>query len=254
MWASCEEAFTVERDAHWWALMAAVLLEDKIERLSCSLSCSCQWSGSHWHSGSCRHSGSHWQRSRTVGCQTKLPKVASHQRGTNWRLVKTPSPIQLRWRVTFKDSPREDARAEELPLLTWGDEELIGEPSDWSRPEARPEKEDLECPLALDPLLQEFLSGGDAPWASDGMEDDPQQTLIPEPFSLRNAEWICWHTQQLDMPAWWQELQEVPELDNIQEFARKVWASVQIPKARCHASKVENDYSTLPAPYSLDRD
>ena len=34
----CEEALAVARDAYWQALMAAVLLEDKVERLSYSLS------------------------------------------------------------------------------------------------------------------------------------------------------------------------------------------------------------------------
>ena len=91
--------------------------------------------------------------------------------------------------VTFEDSPREDARAEELPLLTWGDEEGTEEPSDWSRPEARPEEEDLKCPPAHDPLIQEFLSG-EVPWAGDWMEDNPQQILMPEQV----GGWclICW--------------------------------------------------------------
>ena len=31
-----------------------------------------------------------------------------------------PSPMQLRWWVTFEDSLREDSRAEKPPLLTWG--------------------------------------------------------------------------------------------------------------------------------------
>ena len=60
--------------------------------------------------------------------------------------------------------------------------------------------------------------------------------------------------RQLDTLAWWWELKEVPNQDNLQEFTRRVWASFQVPKARCHASKVDNDHSTPPAPCSLDRD
>ena len=51
-----------------------------------------------------------------------------------------------------------------------------------------------------------------------------------------------------------QELREVPSQDNVQEFPRRVWASFQVPKARCHAPKVNNDYSAPLAPHYLDRD
>ena len=63
-----------------------------------------------------------------------------------------------------------------------------------------------------------------------------------------------WCMQQLDTLAWWQELKEVPGQDNLQEFARRVQVSFQVPKARCYASKVDNDYSAPPAHHSLDRD
>ena len=50
---SCEEALAVVRDAHWQVLAAMALLEDKIGRLSCSLSHGHQCSGSHRCLGSC---------------------------------------------------------------------------------------------------------------------------------------------------------------------------------------------------------
>ena len=37
------------------------------------------------------------------------------------------------------------------------------------------------------------------------------------------------------MLAWWWELREVPSQDDIKEFARRAWASFQVPKVRCHA-------------------
>ena len=46
---------------------------------------------------------------------------------------------------------------------------------------------------------------------------------------MQSAECIRWHTQ-LDMPAWWWELKEVPDQNNLQEFAQKVWASFEVPK------------------------
>ena len=187
-WDSCEETLAVVRDTHWQALVAAALLEDRIERLCHFLSHGHQCSGSQWHSGSHRHSGIHWQRSQTVGCQTKVPQLVSYQGETKRRQAQSPSPMWLRQQVTFEDSPGEDAIAEELPLLTLRDEEGTEEPSDWSRPEAWPEEEDLKCPPALDPLIQEFLPGGEVPWASDRIEDKPQQTSMSEPSPPEN----CW--------------------------------------------------------------
>ena len=68
----CEEALAVARDAHQRALAAAALLEDKIERMSHSLSHSCQCSGSCRSLGSCQQ-----RRSQTPDHQNKVPQVAS---------------------------------------------------------------------------------------------------------------------------------------------------------------------------------
>ena len=140
------------------------------------------------------------------------------------------------------------------PSTGLGDEEVMGEPSDWSQPKARLQEGDLGCPPTLNPQAQEFLTEGETPWAGDGPEDDPQWTSMPEPFPQKNNEWVHWHAQHVEMPMWWQELQEVPSQSDIKEFTQRVCVSLQVPKAKCHASKVENDYSVLPAPQSLDRD
>ena len=88
--------------------------------------------------------------------------------------------------------------------------------------------------------------------AGMGMGDGLPQTSMSEPSPMEGAKWIKWHVRQLDMPTWWQELKEVPNQDNLQEFTRRVQASFQVPKVRCHASKVDNDHSMLLAPHSLD--
>ena len=54
------------------------------------------------------------------------------------------------------------------------------------------EDEFLKCPPAPDPQVQEFLTG-EAPKASDGLEDDPPQTATPDPSPKRHNEWIHWH-------------------------------------------------------------
>ena len=100
---SCKEALAMARDAHQLALVAAALLEDKIKSLSHSLSHGC--SGSYWHSGSHRHLGSHQQQSRTANHKTKVPQVASCQGEPTRKWAQPPSPVQLRWWVTYKDSP-----------------------------------------------------------------------------------------------------------------------------------------------------
>ena len=128
---SCKEALAVARDAHQQTLAATALLEEKIKRLSHSLSCGHQCSGSH------RHLASHQWRSQTGSHQTKVPQVEAHQGESSRRWTQSPSPMQTRWLVTFEDSPRENARAEEPPLLTRGDKEGTRKPSDWSQPEAR---------------------------------------------------------------------------------------------------------------------
>ena len=193
MWGSCEEALAVARDAHWQALVAAALLEDKVERLSCSLSCSHQCSGSHRCSGSCR------QRPQAGSHQNKAPQVDACKEESSRRSAQSPSPVWLRQWVTFEDSPGEDVRGEEPPLLAWADDKGTGEPSDWSQPEPRMEEEDLECPPTLDPWVQEFLAG-EVSWASNRSEDNPQQTLMPELSPQRNNEWIHWCTQHVEMP------------------------------------------------------
>ena len=80
------------------------------------------------------------------------------------------------------------------------------------------------------------------------------QTSMPEPSPMEGTEGIKWHAWQLDMPALWQGLKEVPSQDNLQEFTRRVWASFELPKMQCCASKVDNYHSALPAHHSLDRD
>ena len=74
-------------------------------------------------------------------------------------------------------------------------------PSDWSRP-ARNQARwgGPQCVhMILDSLVQEFLLGGDAPWAGDRMEDNSQQTSTPEPSPQSTSEWIGRFEQQVNI-------------------------------------------------------
>ena len=134
-------------------------------------------------------------------------------------------------------------------MPTWRDEGSPGDQSDWSRPE----EEDLKCLLPLEPHVQEFLRGEMLP-VDAGLGDGLPQTSTPEFSPMEGTEWIKWCVWQLDMPTWWWELKEVASQGDLQEFASRVYASFQVPKVRCHASKVDNNHSTPPALHSLDRD
>ena len=98
-WDSCEEALAAARDAHQRVLVAVALLEDKIEKMSHSLSHSC------WCSRSCRCSGSHqWRRSQPAYHWTKVLQAASHHGDPARKWDQSPSPSQLRQWVAFTSS------------------------------------------------------------------------------------------------------------------------------------------------------
>ena len=53
------------------------------------------------------------------------------------------------------------------------------------------------------------------------------------------------------MPSWWQELVEIPEVDDFQELAKKIWASFELPWRRSKLHNMENYYLAPPAPKCL---
>ena len=213
-WDSCEEVLAIARDAHQRTLVAMALLEDKIERISCSLSHSHWYSGSHRCLGSCQ-----WRRSQTADHQSPPGGIIPWG---PWRWDQSPSLSQLREWVTFtplssRSSPKRDTDVQEPHLLTWRDEGRPDDQSDWSRLN----KDDLECPPPLEPHIKDFLQEEMLP-ANAGSGDNFPWASMPEPSPMEGMEWIKWHMWQLDMLAWWQELNEVPSQDDLQEFTRRV--------------------------------
>ena len=121
---------------------------------------------------------------------------------------------------------------------------------DWSQPKV----EDLGCLLMLDSKVQEFLSEEELSQANREHEDDPDQPGMPEPSLDNSNQWVLWCAYWVETPAWWLELQMVPNQTDIPQFARCMQASFQMPKARCHAEKMDNDYSALPTLHCIERD
>ena len=140
------------------------LLEDKIERLSHSLS------HGHWQcSGSCRHSGNHQCKDpQTVSYLPKVLQAESFQGEPTRRWVQSPSPTQLRQWVTFEDSPREDARAEEPPSpnLGWWQRRNMENHLNGPDQQSRPERGRPWMSACLQPSHPRVtMAGGEAPWA-----------------------------------------------------------------------------------------
>ena len=111
-------------------------------------------------------------------------------------------------------------------------------------------EEEWECPLPLEPNLQELLSGEETFLASAEAGDCFLWTLMPDdpkPFPMWHVDWLWWHTCQVDMPAWWLELWEVLGHDGHWQFMWKVQASIEVPKAWNHVKGVGNNHTPPPA-------
>ena len=58
---------------------------------------------------------------------------------------------------------------------------------------------------------------------------DPWQDLWPKPPLEDHCKWIEWCGQCVEMLAWWQELQAIPDVEDHQELTWKVRASFKVP-------------------------
>ena len=279
-----EEMIALARDAWQWVLVAAVILEECMERMSCSTShchsTSHQCSTSHGHLANHRKSRSSgwWEEgSQVTPCcgETEATSGSSqanshqegmadvnffkHQRDTAQEWMWSPSSIRWRHWVTFakgtapslEESLRHevskcphDAGTEmgyQLSPPMWWTEATPQEMADWSRPweEAqtvlvKEEDVDLECTPPLEPYLMQLL-GEEEPSLPGTNARDVLPPLPmpedPEPSPQHASDWIEWHARYVQMPSWWEELTKIPSNVNHQEFAWKVHASFEVPKA-----------------------
>ena len=110
----------------------------------------------------------------------------------------------------------------------------------------------LECPLPLDPHLQELLGVEELSPANaivgDGLSPPPMSMpKDPEPSPLCYVEWIEWCIKHVPMSHWWEELVEIPGHEDYQQFARKVHASFEVLKACNWAKGVDHDHILPPS-------
>ena len=53
----------------------------------------------------------------------------------------------------------------------------------------------------------------------------------------------------VDTPSWWWELEMIPDVDDIQELAQKIWASFKLPQWMSEVHSINNYYLAPPAPH-----
>ena len=94
---------------------------------------------------------------------------------------------------------------------------------------------DLGPPPELGPEVNHFLQE----LASKSREDS-ESNSSSEPPAEEHKRWVMWRWWALDMPSWWQELVKIPEVEDFQELAQKIWASFELPQRMSKLHHMEN--------------
>ena len=63
--------------------------------------------------------------------------------------------------------------------------------------------------------------------------------ILLEPSIENYKKWLEWQAWQLDTPNWWEELIAIPDIEDIQRLAQKIWASFEEPSVRMEALEVQ---------------
>ena len=93
----------------------------------------------------------------------------------------------------------------------------------WRGPESEEDEEalldfDLEVPLELGPEVDHFLQG-----LADTLGEEDRKRSSPEPPVEDFKSWVTWRARVHNTPDWWQELTEVPGIDDHEKLAWEVW-------------------------------
>ena len=79
-------------------------------------------------------------------------------------------------------------------------------------------------------------------------EEESRGRSSSEPPVEEYERWVTWRAQAHDTPDWWQELAEVPKVDDYQKLAWEVQASFEVPWQINKLHSVENYHHAPPAP------
>ena len=107
---------------------------------------------------------------------------------------------------------------------------------------------DLEDPPELGLEVNCFLQG-----PAESLEEEDRRTSSPEPPVEELESWVIWRAQMHDIPGWWQELSEVPGVDDQEKLAQEVWASFQLPQQISEWHQVETYHQASLAPLCLQQ-
>ena len=72
-----------------------------------------------------------------------------------------------------------------------------------------------------------------------------------EPPVEEYEKWVEWRGEAVDTPSWWWELGKIPDVDDVQELAQKIWTSFQLPKWMSEVHGIKNYYLAPLAPNCL---
>ena len=100
----------------------------------------------------------------------------------------------------------------------------------WRGPESEEDEEvlldfDLEALPELGPEVDCFLHE-----PADSSEEEDRKRSSPEPPVDDFESWVAWRAKVHNTPDWWQELTEVPGVDDHEKLAWEVQASFELPQ------------------------
>ena len=89
------------------------------------------------------------------------------------------------------------------------------------------------------------------------MPEGEDTTTVKEPVTVELTTedletWLEHQAEQLGIPTWWRELEDIPDIEDPHKFARKIWASFYIPKVRSRMNPGQ-PFSTPLSPRNLNR-
>ena len=118
----------------------------------------------------------------------------------------------------------------------------------WRGPESEKEEEapmdfNLEALLELGPEVNPFLQG----LSESSGEEDRRMSSLELPVEVLES-WVTWKAWMHNMPGWWQELAEVPGVEDHKKLAWEVWASFKLPWQISKWHHVENYHQAPKAP------
>ena len=104
---------------------------------------------------------------------------------------------------------------------------------------------DLGPPPELGPNVKQFFQR-----LAGKCEEDAGGYFPTEPPAEEHEKWVEWRGQAVDIPNWWQELEMITDVDDVQD-AQKIWASFELLQWMSEVHNIENYYLAPLAPHCL---